>query len=412
LRFNFPVMSEKVLVKKPLGAILTQIKLSSSKSESNRALIINSVSGNKCELKNLSDARDTQTMQRLLLSDEKTLDVLDAGTTMRFLIALKSLKGENRILTGTPRMCERPVKILVDTLRQLGADIHYLGVEGYPPLEIKGFSPKTNKVQIQGDVSSQYISAMLMVSPLLPDGLELELIGKVASRPYIEMTLDLMKHFGVSHTWEGNTIRVPKQEYTANEYTIESDWSGASYWFSVVALAEDAEIELLGLKQHSLQGDSAIVQIMDSFGVASSFTKEGILLKKKAHLNEVTVDFANCPDLAQTVVACAAVKGIKLKLKGIESLRIKETDRILALQNELKKFNAALNEVGDGLFEVVPSQNIPALAHIHTYDDHRMAMAFAPLAFVADLDIEEPSVVKKSYPGYWDDLKKAGFILA
>jgi 3-phosphoshikimate 1-carboxyvinyltransferase len=248
-----------------------------------------------------------------------------------------------------------------------------------------------------------------MSSILLPNGLELELTGKVASRPYIEMTLDLMKLFGVNHTWEGNTIKVPKQDYTANQYTIESDWSGASYWFSVVALAENAEIELLGLKQNSLQGDSAIVGIMDSFGVASTFTEEGILLKKKAHQNEVTVDFSDCPDLAQTVVACAAVKGIKLKMKGIESLRIKETDRILALQNELKKFNASLNDIGEGWFEVVPSANIPKNVTIHTYDDHRMAMAFAPLAFVSDLVIEEPSVVNKSYPGYWNDLKKAGF---
>lgn len=402
-------MSDKVLVTKPTSAILTKIKLSSSKSESNRALIINAVSGNKCELKNLSDARDTQTMQRLLLSSDKTLDVLDAGTTMRFLIALKALSGENRIMTGTPRMCERPVKILVDALRLLGADIQYLGVEGYPPVEIKGFESKSDKIQIQGDVSSQYISAILMSSILLPNGLELELIGKVASRPYIEMTLDLMKLFGVNHTWEENTIKVPKQVYTANQYTIESDWSGASYWFSVVALAENAEIELLGLKKHSLQGDSAIVGIMDSFGVASTFTEEGILLKKKAHQNEVTVDFSDCPDLAQTVVACAAVKGIKLKMKGIESLRIKETDRILALQNELKKFNASLNDIGEGWFEVVPSANIPKNITIHTYDDHRMAMAFAPLAFVSDLIIEEPSVVNKSYPGYWNDLKKAGF---
>jgi 3-phosphoshikimate 1-carboxyvinyltransferase len=402
-------MSEKVFVKKPIGPILTSIKLSSSKSESNRALIINAVSGNQCGLKNLSDARDTQTMQRLLLSNDKTLDVLDAGTTMRFLIALKSLKGENKILTGTPRMCERPVKILVDALRSLGADIHYLGKEGFPPLEIKGFSPKGNQIQMQGDVSSQYISAILMASPLLPNGLHLELVGKVASRPYIEMTLDLMKLFGVSHTWEGNVIRVPKQCYTANEYTIESDWSGASYWFSVVALAENAEIELLGLKENSLQGDSAIVEIMSHLGVASSFTKDGILLKKKAHETEVSIDFSDCPDLAQTVVACAAAKGIYMKLRGIESLRIKETDRILALQNELKKFNAALNELEEGWFEVVPSKNIPEKIRIHTYDDHRMAMAFAPLAFVTELEIEEPDVVQKSYPGFWNDLKKAGF---
>ncbi len=404
-------MSDKVFVQKPLNPIKTKIRLSSSKSESNRALIINAVSGNKCKLENLSDARDTVTMQRLLNSSEKTLDVIDAGTTMRFLIALMAAKGENKILTGTARMCERPVKILVEALRSLGAEIDYLGNKGFPPVEIKGFKSKSNKIQIQGDVSSQYISALLMVSPLLPDGLQLELTGKVASRPYIEMTLDLMKIFGVSHTWTNNVITVNKQEYTANEYKIESDWSGASYWYSVVALAEKAEIELLGLKKASLQGDSAIVGIMEKLGVASQFTTDGILLTKKDHQKEVTIDFADCPDLAQTVVACAAAKSIKLKITGIESLKIKETDRILALQNELKKYNASFNELSDGWYEVIPSTSIPDSLKINTYDDHRMAMAFAPLAFMAKIELEDKHVVNKSYPGYWEDLKKAGFIL-
>ncbi|MBC7389528.1 MAG: 3-phosphoshikimate 1-carboxyvinyltransferase [Opitutaceae bacterium] len=404
-------MSDKIFVKKPLNPIHTKIRLSSSKSESNRALIINAVSGNKCNLENLSDARDTITMQRLLLSGEKTLDVIDAGTTMRFLIALMAAKGENKILTGTARMCERPVKILVEALRSLGADIDYLGTEGYPPVEIKSFKSKTDKIQIKGDVSSQYISALLMISPLLPNGLQLELTGKVASRPYIEMTLDLMKHFGVSHTWTDNIISISKQEYKANEYRIESDWSGASYWYSVVALAEQAEIELIGLKQNSLQGDSAIVKIMEKLGVTSKFTLDGILLTKQNSEKEATIDFADCPDLAQTVVACAAAKGIKLKITGIESLKIKETDRILALQNELKKYNASFNELSDGWYEVIPSTSIPENIKISTYDDHRMAMAFAPLAFKADIEIEDKHVVNKSYPGYWEDLKRAGFIL-
>ena len=404
-------MSDKIFVKKPLNPIHTKIRLSSSKSESNRALIINAVSGNKCKLENLSDARDTVTMQRLLLSGEKTLDVIDAGTTMRFLIALMAAKGENKILTGTARMCERPVKILVEALRSLGAEIDYLGNEGYPPVEIKGFKSKTDKIQIQGDVSSQYISALLMISPLLPNGLQLELTGKVTSRPYIEMTLELMKHFGVSHTWTNNSISVSKQEYTANEYRIESDWSGASYWFSVVSLADQAEIELIGLKQNSLQGDSAIVKIMEKLGVTSKFTPDGILLTKQNSEKEETIDFADCPDLAQTVVACAAAKGVKLKITGIESLKIKETDRILALQNELKKYNASFNELSDGWYEVIPSTSIPENIKISTYDDHRMAMAFAPLAFRANIEIEDKHVVNKSYPGYWEDLKKAGFIL-
>ncbi|MBY0426554.1 MAG: 3-phosphoshikimate 1-carboxyvinyltransferase, partial [Cytophagales bacterium] len=250
-------------IQRPSQPIDAQIRLSSSKSESNRALIINAITGFKGQLENVSDARDTQTMLRLLSSSDKTLDVLDAGTTMRFLTALKSVLGENRILTGTPRMCERPIGILVNALRELGAEITFLKNDGYPPMEIHGFKYSGKKrVQIKGDVSSQYISALLMVSPLLPEGIELELTGHIASRPYILMTLELMKHFGVNYTFEGQVITVPAQKYVPTTFAIESDWSGASYWYSVVALAGNARVHLLGLKSDSLQGDSAIVKIM------------------------------------------------------------------------------------------------------------------------------------------------------
>lgn len=402
-----------IKVLKPEVEINTEIRLVSSKSESNRALIINAVGGNKCQLDNLSMARDTQTMLRLLKSDEQTLDVIDAGTTMRFLTAFNALKGADKILTGTPRMCERPIGLLVDALKGLGADIKYLNKEGYPPIKINPFVYNgNNRIKIKGDVSSQYISALVMSSPLLPDGLFLELEGKIASRPYIEMTLDLMRHFGVNPTWvDEQTIHVPNQQYSAGQYTIESDWSGASYWFSVVSLSKNAKIELLGLKQNSLQGDSAIVGIMKDLGVNSEFTKDGIMLTKGEVVKSKHIDFSDCPDLAQTVSVCAAAHGVDLTLSGLESLRIKETDRIAAIQTELKRFGADMVEENENLFRIVNNKKFLVDSNIvvETYDDHRMAMAFAPLALLGDLKISEPDVVKKSYPSYWDDLTKAGF---
>ncbi|MFN8438614.1 MAG: 3-phosphoshikimate 1-carboxyvinyltransferase [Cytophagales bacterium] len=398
---------------KPQSPIKAEIKLVSSKSESNRALIINAVGGNQCQLDNLSEARDTQTMLRLLASTDEVLDVIDAGTTMRFLTAYLSMKGSNKTLTGTARMCDRPIGILVDALKSIGANIEYVQKDGYPPLKISAFNYNgNNKIKIKGDVSSQYISALLMSAPLLPDGLFLELEGKISSKPYIEMTLDLMKHFGVSSTWvDSQTIHVPKQQYTAGQYTIESDWSGASYWFSIVSLSENAEIELLGLKKNSLQGDSAIVDIMTDLGVKSEFTERGVLLKKSSVVTQKHIDFSNCPDLAQTVAVVAAAHKVDLTLTGLESLRIKETDRIAAIQNELKKFGADMVEEKDNFFRIINKGEFFAHKNVvvDTYDDHRMAMAFAPLALLGDLQIEEPDVVKKSYPGYWRDLESINF---
>ncbi|HTF81419.1 MAG TPA: 3-phosphoshikimate 1-carboxyvinyltransferase, partial [Cytophagales bacterium] len=387
--------------------------LVSSKSESNRALIINAVGGNMCNLSNLSEARDTQTMQRLLGSGDPVLDVIDAGTTMRFLTAYLSLKGASKTLTGTPRMCERPIGILVDALRVLGANITYENKDGYPPLRIAPYHYSgNNRIKIKGDVSSQFISALLMSSPLLPEGLYLELEGKIASKPYIEMTLDLMRHFGVNPTWvDQQTIHVPKQTYKAGDYTIESDWSGASYWFSIVSLSKDAQIELLGLKENSLQGDSAIVDIMSDLGVKSEFTGRGVRLSKSHVVKNKSIDFSDCPDLAQTVAVCAAAHGVDLTLTGLESLRIKETDRVAAIQNELQSYGADMVEVSPNVFKITRKDNfgINPNVIIKTYDDHRMAMAFAPLAMIGDIQISEPDVVKKSYPGFWNDLKSVGF---
>ena len=384
------------------------VLLSSSKSESNRVLIINALSGNKAKLNNLSDARDTQTMQRLLSTTEFVKDVLDAGTTMRFLTAYLAMTAEQNEITGTERMKKRPIKVLVDALNTLGANIEYLGEQGFPPLKIRKIvDQKTTKLSIPGNISSQYISALLMIAPRLDQGLVLELTGDIFSKPYIAMTLSLMKKFGVNHDWKGNIIKIDPQEYVANEYTIESDWSGASYWYSVVALSDSGSVKLMGLRKDSYQGDIEIAKIMDSMGVHSSFVEDGVVLTKKNHATELTLDFKTCPDLAQTVLTVAAAKNIKLNITGLESLRIKETDRIAALQNELSKIGAALTET-DNTWTLYSNFIITDKLVFDTYEDHRMAMCLAPLALLREITINDPLVVNKSYPNFWEHLEQAG----
>jgi 3-phosphoshikimate 1-carboxyvinyltransferase len=405
----------RILLKKQSGSIKETIKLAASKSESNRALIINALGGFKSELENLASARDTQTMIRLLAEKENaTADVLDAGTTMRFLTAYFAITNQTKIMTGTARMCERPIGILVDALRTLGADITYMDNDGYPPLKINGFNRQlTNELTIRGDVSSQFISAILMIAPLLTNGLTLKLSGQIGSIPYIQMTIKQMEAFGVlvEENWDDKTLKVKSNIYKSTSYQVESDWSGASYWYAIVALAKDenTEIELLGLKENSLQGDSVIVQIMSKLGVKSTFNKSGVVLTKIPSEKTLEWDFNNCPDLAQTVAVVVAVKNIPTIFTGLESLKVKETDRVKALQNELAK-------IGSELIETIPNQKYEVRKksdfeytknlQIETYDDHRMAMAFAPLAMIIDVIIEEPDVVNKSYPSYWDDLSK------
>lgn len=402
----------RILVKKQSGSIKEKISLASSKSESNRALIINALAGFEGELHNLSSARDTQTMIRLLKSTEVVADVLDAGTTMRFLTAYFSVTNQVKTMTGTPRMCERPIGILVDALRSLGCDIEYLGKDGYPPTQLKGFNHQlSNEISIRGDVSSQYISALLMISPILPNGLTINLTGEIGSIPYITMTIKQMEAFGVKveADWIAKRLSVEPQVYKPTSYKIESDWSGASYWYSVVALAQDnnVEIELLGLKENSLQGDSVIVDIMTQLGVKSTFTADGVMLQKIAAQTSFKWDFTDCPDLAQTVAVVLVAKNIKGVFTGLESLKIKETDRVLALQNELAKIGGTLEEVESKTkYEVNTTEEWNITPTFDTYDDHRMAMAFAPLAMIADVIIEEPGVVAKSYPSYWEDLGK------
>lgn len=387
------------------------IPLPSSKSESNRALIINALAGGDIDnLSNLAEARDTQTMIRLLAdAGNPVADVLDAGTTMRFLTAFYSITGATKKMTGTARMCERPIGILVDALRSLGASIAYEKQEGYPPLQIGGFQyAGSRELSIRGDVSSQFISAILMISPLLPEGIALQITGSLGSKPYVEMTLAQMAQFGIRAEvdWTQGLIDIPAQQYAAAPFAVESDWSGASYWYSMVALSpfEDSSLELLGLKEESLQGDAAIRDIMLPLGVKSTFTGRGYLLTKCEAVSELTWDFTDCPDLAQTISVVAAVKNIVLHLTGVESLKVKETDRVLALQNELKKLGAELREMKTNELYTVSGSFISQgiVPEIDTYDDHRMAMAFAPVGLLREIVIHEPGVVAKSYPSFWN----------
>lgn len=392
-------------------AVLSGIvdNLPASKSISNRALILNALSGNKSTLHNLSDANDTQLMLRLVCSRDTTIDVEDAGTTMRFLTAYFSATNQHKIITGTERMKERPIGILVDALRSLGAEIAYLEKTGYPPLEVKQFSgQKTDSLRIRGDVSSQFISALMMVAPTLPRGLSLMLEGKVGSRPYIEMTASLMKLFGVTCQVFDNRVDIPAQPYIPIDFTVESDWSGSSYWFAFAALAKNADLRLPRLYLKSLQGDSAIIGIMQSLGIHTAMDGDLVKLSKTGNLKDISWDFTHCPDLAQTVAVVCAAKGVEGNFTGLESLRIKETDRIAALQNELRKIGADLLEEKDQ-WRLIPSRKLPQKAFFNTYKDHRMAMAFAPLATLMAVEIENPSVVRKSYPKFWDDMRLLGF---
>jgi 3-phosphoshikimate 1-carboxyvinyltransferase len=401
-----------VSIKKTSSLSGTVAKLSSSKSISNRALILKFLSSTQSVVSNLSDARDTQLMQRLVDSTDTIIDVMDAGTTMRFLTAYYAVSGKHKIITGTARMKERPIGILVDALRNLGATIDYLEAAGFPPIELKGFSKqKTNTIEIPGNVSSQYISALMMIAPTLPQGLTISLTGKIGSVPYIQMTASLMKEFGVeAHLdFEEQVIKIPSKPYQPAHVTVEADWSAISYWYGFTALAEHATITLPNVDEQSLQGDRVIAEIMDQLGVHSTFTNHQLVLTKKNHESTITWDFKDCPDLAQTVLPVCAAKGIRGEFTGLESLRIKETDRIAALQNELGKIGATLTEPSTGKWILTPGKISGEKIIIDTYHDHRMAMGLAPLATLTDLVINDPAVVNKSYPGFWEDMKAVGF---
>ena len=406
-------MNSTIFIKKQSDFIKVQISLPASKSISNRALIIDALAGGNSTIDNLSTARDTQTMIRLLASQESVLDVLDAGTTMRFLTAYLSITNRKNVLTGSDRMQNRPIGILVDALRELGANIEYQKKDGYPPIKLNGFKDTEKKqLDIPGDVSSQYISAILMIAPLLKNGLELNLTGKIGSRPYITMTLSVMKSYGVNATFKDNTVKIQPQQYNIASYSVEPDWSAASYWYSMVALSSNSSIEIKDLKLPALQGDSILTQMMLNLGVETIFNESGATLKKVPNQKEFSFDFTDCPDLAQTIAVICAAKGIRATFTGLESLRIKETDRIYALQTELQKIGAELVEK-DNSWTLIPTIKLPSTkTTFNTYEDHRMAMAFAPLCMLMDIEIEDPLVVNKSYPSYWEDFERVGVKLS
>lgn len=389
------------------------VHLPASKSICNRALILNALSYSPYDIQNLSDCDDTQVLVQALNSNERDFDIKAAGTAMRFLTAFLSKVVGEWTITGTERMKNRPIKILVDALNALGARVEYMEKEGYPPLRIFGSAMKGGEISLAGGVSSQYISALLMVAPLMENGLTLQLEGSIISKPYINLTLQLMEQFGVKANWNGQTIRVLPQEYTPIRFTVESDWSAASYWYSMMALSRTAEIELLGLFTNSLQGDAAGAKLFAQLGVSTTFTDRGVTLKQTGNVTKkLNYNFVNEPDLAQTFVVTCVLLHIPFRFTGLQSLKIKETDRIEALKTELRKLGYLLTDSNDSILEWNGERCAPD-PHpvIATYEDHRMAMAFAPAALVypEGIEIEDPEVVSKSYPRYWEDLKMAGF---
>lgn len=398
------------------------VQLTGSKSESNRALIIQALSQGRVSIQNLSEAADTVTLEKALQQaqgakeqDEKiwtTIDIGPAGTAMRFLTSYLNLVPANFILTGSERMQQRPIGILVDALKTLGADIHYEAKAGYPPLKIEGGMFQAKKVvPIQGSISSQYISSLLLVAASLKKGLTLSIEGELTSKPYVSMTLAMLKEVGIESTWQDNEISIAPQQAQESTLYVEPDWSAASYWYSMVALSEGGHIVLPGLKKHSLQGDMAIVEIMQHFGVASSFQEDGLHLSQvEVETGQTEFDFKECPDLAQTVIVVAAALKRDITLYGLETLKIKETDRVAALQNEIGKFGAQLIEENQVYYLKTAAVYEPTSISIKTYEDHRMAMAFAPLALCfKSIIIEEPQVVDKSYPDFWKHLQGQGF---
>ena len=384
------------------------IDLESSKSLSNRALIIRALCPESFEIKRLSEAKDTVTLRQLLESDEDVLDVGPAGTTMRFLTAYFSGVEGARVLTGSERMKQRPIHVLVNVLRQLGADIDYTEKEGFPPLKIRGKKLQGGTYHIDAGISSQYISALLMLGPVLPSGLKLVLEGKQVSIPYIEMTLRLMEYFGAVYKWEENTITIQEQPYKTKAYTVESDWSAASYWYEMAAFSNEVDLIIKGLHDHSLQGDRMIADIMRDFGVLSKFEGDTVHLAKiEPGIESFSGNFLRCPDLAQTVIVTCAGLGVSGTFSGLETLKIKETDRTKALQTELSKLDVEFQPANGSW---VCARKAMWGTEIATYEDHRMAMAFAPLAIpLGEIVIDNPLVVEKSYPDYWNDLKKVGF---
>lgn len=394
-----------------------EVELPGSKSISNRWLILNEVLGLKAVLQNLSGSKDTADLVKAIeqINQEKntTVDIGHAGTDMRFLTALLSVTPGEWTLTGSERMKERPVKELVAALRELGAEISYMAEEGFPPLKINGKKLAGGKTEISGNISSQFISALLLISPAMEKGLEIHIQNEIVSRPYIDLTISLLEKCGVRISFSNNIISVYpnfKLQTLNFKLTVEPDWSAASYWFSIVALAKEARVVLKGLEEKSMQGDSVLQELYAPLGVQSEFLNGDLILtKKNVTVKTFEYDFTNCPDIAQTVAVTCLGLGIDCRLTGLSTLKVKETDRILALKNELEKFGAKVVATNNSLRLLPPTIKLQTSnVKLRTYKDHRMAMSFAPLALLHEIEMEDPGVVEKSYPLFWQHLKLAG----
>ncbi len=418
---------QAIRLSKPDRLLRGHIRLEGSKSISNRALIVLALANADPApyLSHLAGARDTHTLQRLLTQKASTYDAGDAGTTFRFLTAYLATRPGTQILTGSARMQERPVGALVHALRSLGADIQFLEKDGFPPLQIgepKNLGLASREVRIQADTSSQFLSALLMIGPYLPQGLVLIPEGPLVSRPYLEMTLGLMRYFGAQVEWQNDQIHVAPGAYQPRPLIVEADWSAASYWYSLAALADQVDLRLDGLFADSWQGDSVLAKMMEAFGVQTTFEKDGLHLTKSG-IGQKPIferDFLDCPDLAQTLAVVCAGVGRQGVFTGLETLAIKETDRIAALRTELAKVGVSLSKLParfskkqpDRVFYLLDGQaHWATTPRFHTYDDHRMAMAFAPLGLLQPVEIEHPEVVAKSYPLFWEHLAEVGFVV-
>jgi len=384
-----------------------RISLPASKSISNRALILNALAYSPYEIENLSDCDDTRVMVKALDSSDTTFDIGAAGTAMRFLTAFLSKTVGEWVITGSERMKQRPIKLLVDALNKLGARIEYVEKEGFPPLRIFGSALTGGEIHLSGGVSSQYISALMMIAPYMQNGLKIILDGKIISKPYIEMTLKMMAEFGAIVRFKENEITIKPQTYKPIRYKVESDWSAASYWYEILSILGKGEIFLKGLYENSFQGDSKVAVLFEQLGVKTEYQSEGVLITAtKNNVSAFEYDFVDQPDLAQTFAVTCCLKGIPFNFNGLQSLKIKETDRIVALTNELHKLGFVLSEPAEGQLAWSGERCEQAeIISIATYEDHRMAMAFAPAALVTPLSVEYPEVVSKSYPNFWKDFE-------
>lgn len=388
------------------------INLEASKSISNRLLIIRELCDNKFNIENLSNAKDTRILTKILndFKSQKDIDCKDAGTALRFALAFIATKDGNWVVSGSKRMHERPIKPLVDCLLELGTEIKYLNKNGFPPIEIKGGELKSEKLIIKGNISSQFISALLMIAPKLENGIHLEIVSKVLSKPYIKMTLELMSEFGINYSWKNNLIKIEKQSYIGKKMMVENDWSAASFWYSFVALSKTGQIEIPKLNKSSIQGDSILSEIFSNLGVKTSFKKNSIILSRNSKsVKELNLDLSNYPDLGLPLIVTCSGLGIKAHLKGLKNLQIKESKRLEVIQKELKKFNIN-TQIDNSSISIKENQKIEQpTSIIDCHNDHRISMSIAPLSMkINSISFENKNVVNKSYPDFWKDLEIAG----